>query len=212
MSKLNTSEINEILSLRISNFIYELPETQIDFEPFSNLSLNENEIIRAKFCLYIFNLTYAYYIINLCFVHHQETIKPLLDTIHKKFRDKLDTSYSNNRFTFKNIVLLEDERKYMIQKLHSLGIEFDENTKTSLRDIFDFIYEKRYPDYYSGILEAKKQEEEKNPFYQLSSDFAYHYLGRRESHFAYEFSIYTNIRTMNILFDFIKKNIEDLYE
>jgi len=211
MSKLNTSEINEILSLRISNFIYELPDTQIDFEPFSSLSLSENETTRAKFCLYIFNLTYAYYIINLCFVHHQEVIKPLLDTIQKKFRDKLDTSYSNNRFTFSNIVLLEDEKKYMIQELRSLGIDFDEKTKTSLRDIFDFIYEKRYPVYYSGILKAKKQEEEKNPFYQLSLSFTHHFLGTPESKFAYEFSIYTNIRTMNILFDFIKKNIEDLY-
>lgn len=211
MSNLNNSEINEILSLRISNFIYELPDTQMDFEPFSNLSLNEDEINRAKFCLYIFNLTYVYYIINLCFVHHQEAIKPLLDTIHKKFRDKVDASYSNNWFTFNNIVLLEDEKKYMIQKLRSLGIDFDEKTKTSLRDIFDFIYEKRYPVYYSGILNARKQEDEKNPFYQLSLSFTHHFLGTQESKFAYEFSIYTNIRTMNILFDFIKKNIEDLY-
>lgn len=212
MKKLNTSELNEILSLRICNFIYELPDTQIDFEPFSTLSLNDDEIIRAKFCLYIFNLTYAYYIINLFFVRHQEAVKPLLDTIHKKFRNRLDKDYSNNRFTFKNIVLLEDERTYMIKELSSLGIDFDEKTKTTLRDIFDFIYEKRYPVYYSEILKAKMQEEEKNPFYQLSLNFTDHFLGRQESKFAYEFSIYTNIRTMNILFDFIKKNIEDLYE
>ena len=100
----------------------------------------------------------------------------------------------------------------MIQKLHSLGIEFDEKTKTSLRDIFDFIYEKRYTVYYSGILKAKKQEEEKNPFYQLSLSFTHHFLGKQETKFAYEFSIYTNIRTMNILFEFIKNNIEDLYQ
>ncbi len=212
MKKLNTSEINEILSLRISNFIYELPDTQIDFEPFSTLSLNEDEINRAKFCLYIFNLTYAYYIINLFFVHHQEAVKPLLDAIHKKFRDKLDSSYSSSWFTFNNIVLLEDEKTFMIKELRSLGIDFDAKTKTSLRDIFDFIYEKRYPVYYSEILKAKKQEEEKNPFYQLSLNFTNHFLGKKESKFAYEFSIYTNIRTMNILFDFIKKNIEDLYE
>jgi hypothetical protein len=212
MKNLNTPEINEILSLRISNFIYELPDTQIDFEPFSNLSLNEDEINRAKFCLYVFNLTYAYYIINLCFVHHQEFIKPLLDTIHKKFRDKLDSSYSNNWFTFNNIILLEDEKKYIIQKLRTLGIDFDEKTKTSLIDIFDFIYDKRHPVYYSGILKAKKQGEVQNPFYQLSLSFTHHFLGKQESKFAYEFSIYTNIRTMNILFDFISKNIEDLYE
>jgi len=212
MKKLNTSEMYEILSLRISNFIYELPNTQIDFEPFSALSLNDDEIIRAKFCLYIFNLTYAYYIINLFFVHHQEAVKPLLDTIHKNFRNKLDSSYSNNRFTFKNIVILEDEKTYMIKEFRTLGIDFDSKTKTSLRDIFDFIYEKRYPVYYSEILKAKKQEEEKNPFYQLSLNFTNHFLGMQESKFAYEFSIYTNIRTMNILFDFIKKNIEDLYE
>jgi len=212
MSKLKTSEINEILSLRISDFIYELPDTQLNFEPFSNLSLDEKGIQRAKFCLYIFNLSYAYYIINLFFIHHQEAIKPLLDTIHKKFRNKLELSYSNTWIVFDNIVLLEDEKAYMIQNLKSLGIDFDEKTKTSLIDIFDFIYEKRYPVYYSGILKAKKQEEEKNPFYQLSLDFASHFCGKKESNFAYEFSIYINIRTMNILFEFIKNNVEDLYQ
>lgn len=81
-----------------------------------------------------------------------------------------------------------------------------------MKDIFDFIYEKRYPVYYSEILKAKKQEEEKNPFYQLALDFALHFLGNKESSFAYEFSIYTNIRTMNILYEFIKNNIEELYQ
>jgi len=211
MRKLNTPELNEIFSLRISNFIYELPNTQLDFEPFSKLSLSDDEICRAKFCLYIFNLTYTSYIINLCFEHHQEAIKPLLDTIQKKFRERLESSYSNNWFSFDKIVLLEDEKAFMIHQLNTLGIDFDEKTKTTLRDIFDFIYEKRYPIYYEGILKAKKQEEEKNPFYQISSDFTYHFLGRKESLFAYEFSIYTNIRTMNILFEFLSNNIEDLY-
>lgn len=89
MKKLTNAEINEILSLRISEFIYELPNTQIDFEPFSNLSLKGKDTQRAKFCLYIFNLCYAYYIINLFFKNHQATAKSLLDSIHKKFRENL---------------------------------------------------------------------------------------------------------------------------
>lgn len=110
MNKLSTTEIDEILSLRISDFIYELPNTQIDFEPFANLSLNEIEIQRAKFCLYIFNLCYTYYIINLFFIHNQAAVKPLLDSIHKKFREKLDSNHSNTWFIFDDIVLLEDEK------------------------------------------------------------------------------------------------------
>lgn len=100
----------------------------------------------------------------------------------------------------------------MIKRITELGIDFDEKSKTSIRDIFDFIYDIRYPVYHEGIIRAKRKEDKRNPFYELSQNFTRHYLGKVDGDFAYGFSIYSNIRTMNILFEFIKENIEELYK
>jgi len=212
MKKLSCSEIDEILTMRISDFIFSLPNTQLKFEPFSNLSLSEKENLRAKFCLYIYNLCYTYYIVNLFFKFHKSEVKPLLDLIHKKFREKLDLQYEKSLVVFKDLIVIKEEQNNVINSLNSLNIDFTENTKTTIRDIFDFIYDLRYPVYQKEILNAKRQMDSKNPFYELSLYFTNHLFGKKESKFAYDFSIYTNIRTMNIIYKYIKDNIEDLYE
>jgi len=195
------------------NFVEEIEkliDIQIEQEPFLSMNLSNNEILRAKVSLAIFNFAYIIFFVNSFLTTNNSKVKTIIDEIYDEFFQKIKQKYSHTTISISDILVEKNEQIEIIEIAKEWGITYDVEVFTLLHNLFPFIYQYRIPKYLNLIEESFKRAENDIafPFIDLITLFNEQFLDEPNSDFSGKFYLNINTRTINKIADIVESKIQ----
>lgn len=198
-------KIAKKFSLEISKLI----DIQIQKEPFIDMDLQHEEVLRAKACLAIYNFGYFIFFINSFLKYDSTRMRSIIDKTYNEYFVSFKQHYLHQDIVISEIVVNSEEQKEVLRVSREWGINYEINVRTLLHNLFPMLYEIRIPKYLNKISESMQKVENNivMPFLGVVHLFTDQFLKEHNSEFSVKFDLIINLETFNRIVQMINDNI-----